>query len=326
MRRSFFSSFLAGLLCLGALRPAAADPGPPLTVPEPLLAAAAWCDPSVTPASGKQAVLLIHGTGSTPAEAWGWGYMNALPADGFGVCTVTLPNRAVGEFTESAQYAVYAARYAYKQSGQKIAIVGHSQGGTIAAWITKFWPDVARNATDVITLAGPMQGSDLANTICVSGWCTPLTWQLRVGAQHMAALMNSPLQQGAAITSISSQLDEIVFPQPLASTLPGASNILLQSICPLRTTEHGLMLADAVAYALVLDALRHDGGASASRISPLLCLQQTLPGADMTGAALFLPTITALALGLTDVRMFVPSEPPLPAYAAPYANPGAGSP
>ena len=46
----------------------------------------------------------------------------------------------------------------------------------------------------------------------------------------------------------------------------------------------------------------------------------------MTAAVSFLPTITALALGLTDVRMFVPSEPPLPAYAAPYANPGAGSP
>ena len=45
----------------------------------------------------------------------------------------------------------------------------------------------------------------------------------------------------------------------------------------------------------------------------------------MTAAASFLPTIAALALGLTDVRMFIPSEPPLPAYAAPYANPGAGS-
>jgi pimeloyl-ACP methyl ester carboxylesterase len=324
-RRPLHRLIAAALLCLAALRPALADPGPALTVPQALLAAAVWCDPAVSPSSGKQAVLLIHGTGSTPDEAWGWGYMNALPADGFGVCTVTLPNRAVGEFTESAEYAVYAARYAYQRSGRKIAIVGHSQGGTIAAWIAKFWPDVARNATDIITLSGPMQGSQLANTICVAGSCTALTWQLRIGSQHMAALMNSPLQQGAAITSIGSQFDEIVFPQPLASTLPGASNIQLQNICPLRTTEHGLMLADAVGYALVLDALRHSGGAVASRIPRLLCLQQTLPGADMTGAARFLPTITALALGLTDVRMFIPSEPPLPAYAAPYANLGAGS-
>ncbi len=320
-RRSVSPSIACALLCLTALRPAAADPGPPLTVPQALLSAAVWCDPSVTPGSGRQAVLLIHGTGSTPDEAWGWGYMNALPADGYGVCTVTLPNRAVGEFTESAEYAVYAARVAYQRSGRKIAIVGHSQGGTIAVWIAKFWPDVARNATDIISLAGPMQGSALANSICVAGSCTPLTWQLRIGAQHMAALQNAPLQKGAAITSIASQFDEVVYPQPLASTMPGATNILLQDICPLRTTEHGLMLADAVAYALVLDALRHDGGAVASRIPFALCLQQTLPGADMTAAARFLPTITALALGLTDVRMFVPSEPLLPAYAAPYGRP-----
>src|ERR1700746_2620137 len=144
------------------MRTAYADPGPALTVPESDLAAAAWCDPTLLPGTNRQAVLLIHGTGSTPDEAWGWGYQKALTADGFAVCTVTLPDRAVGNFTISAEYAVYAARYAYKLSGRKIAIIGHSQGGTITAWITKFWPDVARNATDVIALAGPMQGTQAA--------------------------------------------------------------------------------------------------------------------------------------------------------------------
>lgn len=178
LRRSVFSLITATLLCLTAVQPAGADPGPALSVPQAELAAAAWCDPSVAPGSGRQAVLLIHGTGSTPDEAWGWGYAHALPADGYGVCTVTLPNRAVGNFTVSAEYAVYAARFAYQRSGRKIAIIGHSQGGFIAAWIAKFWPDVARNATDIISLAGPMQGSALANTICVAGSRTPLTWQL----------------------------------------------------------------------------------------------------------------------------------------------------
>jgi triacylglycerol lipase len=326
MQRCVVFLAAATLLCLITARTAHAASGPPLTVPEAQLAAATWCDPSLAPGSGRQAVLLIHGTGSTPHEAWGWGYANALPAEGFGVCTVTLPSRAIGNLTVSAEYAVYAARHAHRQSGRKIAIVGHSQGGFIAAWIAKFWPDVARNATDIISLAGPMQGSNLANTICAAGSCTPLTWQLRIGSQHTAALVNAPRQAGAALTSISTQLDEVVFPQPLASTLPGASNISLQQICPLRTTEHGLILADAVGYALVLDALRHDGGAVASRIPRTMCLQQTLPGADMTAASQFVPTIVALALGLTDVSMFVASEPPLPSYAAPYGNPGAGQP
>ncbi|CAM5779048.1 esterase/lipase family protein [Rhizobacter fulvus] len=322
MSRSVWFRTVTALLCAGAVQAAMAQSGPPLTVSQAELAAAAWCDPSVAPGTGRQAVLLIHGTGSTPHESWSWNYMNALPAAGYGVCTVTLPERSVGSFTRSAEFAVYAARYAYQRSGSKIAIIGHSQGGTIAAWIAKFWPDVARNATDVISLAGVMQGSGFASTACAPGACTPLLWQLRIGAQHMAALSGSPMQKGAAITSIGTLLDELVFPQPLASTFPGTSNITLQTVCPLRATEHGLMVSDAVVYALVLDALRNAGGAVASRVSPLTCLQVSLPGTDPTGAAGFLNTIAALGLGLTDVSQFVTREPPLPAYAAPYANPG----
>ena len=130
--------FFLTVAYLGAMRTAYADPGPALTVPESDLAAAAWCDPTLLPGTNRQAVLLIHGTGSTPDEAWGWGYQKALTADGFAVCTVTLPDRAVGNFTISAEYAVYAARYAYKLSGRKIAIIGHSQGAVIAAWIRPF--------------------------------------------------------------------------------------------------------------------------------------------------------------------------------------------
>lgn len=321
-QRGMQAALLAFAAWLLPAMPAAADPGPPLSTPQAQLAAATWCDPSLAPGAGRQAVLLIHGTGSTPSESWSWNYMNALVSAGYGVCTVALPDRAVGNFTVSAEYAVYAARYAYRQSGRKIAIIGHSQGGTIAVWIAKFWPDIARNATDIISLAGVMQGSQLPNTLCAAGSCTPLLWQVRVGAKHMAALVNAPLQSGAAITSIFTQFDELVFPQPLASSLPNAANILLQSICPLRTTEHGVMVSDAVVYALVLDALRNPGPAVAARVPATTCLQQSLPGTDLAASAQFVSTVAAFGLGLTDVSAFVSAEPPLPWYAAPYANPG----
>lgn len=149
---TFFTSFF--MLLISSSFSFAAESGPLLTIPEDELAAAAWCDPSVAPGSNKQTVLLIHGTGSTPDESWGWGYQNALPKDGFAVCTVTLPERAVGDISISVQYAVYAARYAFEKSGHKIALIGHSQGGFIAVWIAKFWPDIAKKTTDVISLAG----------------------------------------------------------------------------------------------------------------------------------------------------------------------------
>lgn len=291
---------VALLFAAVALAPPAATaaapggPGPALTVPEDQLAAAVRCDPDVQPGSGRQAVLLVHGTGSTPEEAWGWGYQRALPSDGFGVCTVTLPDRAVGNFTVSAEYAVYAARYAFRQSGRKIAMVGHSQGGTMAAWIATFWPDVARNATDVISLAGPMQGTALANSLCAGGSCSALAWQLRIGSHTTTALTSAPRPRTAAFTSIGTRQDEVVFPQPFANRLPGAANVQVQDVCPLRTVDHGLMLGDAAPYRIVLDALTHSGPAVASRVSPSACMETTVPNADLVAAAPFLHTGVAL--------------------------------
>jgi hypothetical protein len=156
-----------------------------------------------------------------------------------------------------------------------------------------------------------------------AGSCTTLAWQLRAGSQHIAALDNSPYQTGsAAFTSISTQYDEAVLPQPFAGTLPGAANILVLDVCPLRLVDHASILSDEIAYLLVLDALTHSGGASASRISRLACMQLTLPGTDPVGAATFTPTILGFTTALTDLSQFVNAEPPLPAYAAPYGNPG----
>ena len=58
------------------------------------------------------------------------------------------------------------------------------------------------------------------------------------------------------------------------SPLKGGSddnNTVIQAICPGRSVDHGHMVYDAVAVALVLDALRHDGPARASRIPKARC-------------------------------------------------------
>src|ERR1700712_257739 len=126
--------FLVPCLVVGlgvglASGPAEADGNaPPLTVPTARLAAATHCDTVAESGTGRQTVLLIHGTGATPEEAWSWNYQIALSKAGYGICTVTLPNRALSNFSVASEYAVYAARHAYQRSGRKIAIIGHSQG------------------------------------------------------------------------------------------------------------------------------------------------------------------------------------------------------
>lgn len=320
-RLAVMASVLVAALATAPATQAAADAGPPLTTPVADLRQAVWCDGSVTPSSGREAVLLVHGTGGDPHGYWGWNYERALPKAGFGVCTVALPDRAIGDPVISAEYVVYAARYAYRQSGRKIAMVGHSQGGTLVAWAAKFWPDVAANAEDIVSLAGDMNGIALGNAVCALSSCAVAAWRAAVGSHFMHALQAAPLPQAPPVTSIYTQTDEVVFPQPAASHLPGAANIPVQAICPGRLADHISLVPDAVGYALVLDALTHPGPADPRRIGNrvALCTSVFMPSVDLLTA----PSALASIVGLAEVFTIAPkvsAEPPLPAYAASYGG------
>jgi triacylglycerol lipase len=316
--RTAATASAVGIICCTNVVQAVASSDPSTQVPTADKAAATHCDQGAS--QGRRTVLLVHGTGATDSEAWGWNYVKALPAAGFGVCTVTLPERALGNFAISAEYAAYAAQEAYRVSGRDVAIVGHSQGGLMAVWIAKFWPSVARHTSDVIGLAANVRGTQLANTLCAAGSCSPIAWQMRRGSFITNAATNAPVPRGPAFTSIATAFDEIVFPQPEVSTFPGARTILVQDVCPARPVEHGFLLSDAVAYRLVLDALTHDGPADPARVSRTVCLQTTMPQVDPLGAAGFANTLVALSVGLLNATTYADAEQPPPAYAEAYAG------
>lgn len=302
--------------CAGAPAALADGPGPGFTVPAEQLARAVQCDDGAR--SGRPTVLLIPGTGGTPREVWSWNYERALPAAGYGVCTVALPDRALGSFATSAEYAAYATLYAHRVSGRPIAIVGHSQGGVMAFWIAKFWPEVADVASNVIGLAAPLDGTGLADGLCGDGRCSPIAWQMRSNSHLTHAFRNAPLRSGPAYTSIASYQDEVVFPQPTASSLPGVHTVMVQDVCPGRPADHGTLVIDSAAYGLVLDALAHHGPADVGRVDHSLCSQPALPGVDWSGGTGFQATLTALSVGLLNPANWTAAEAPLPAYAARY--------
>jgi pimeloyl-ACP methyl ester carboxylesterase len=294
--------------------------GPPLHTPLAVLDRAVRCSPLANPHNPKRTLLLVHGTAGTPEDVWGWAFERQLTADGFGWCDVRLPDRALGNFTVAAEYAVNAARVAYRRSGKKIALVGHSQGAAMVLWIAKFWPDVARHASDVISLAGPLRGTTVANALCVIGRCAPISWQMTHGGHTMNALERAPMPRGVPITSIATRLDELITPQPAASSSPGIHTIEVQDVCPGHVVEHALLSSDPVAYALMLDAVTHRGTARASRIPRSVCSELVLPKTDLAGAAGSVNVITSFLEGLANPLTWVAREPRLPLYARRYGR------
>jgi triacylglycerol lipase len=293
--------------------------GPVLHTPVSVLRKAVRCNRLANRTNPRRTVLLVHGTASTPQEVWGWAFERQLSADGFGWCDVRLPKRALGDFTVAAEYAVHAARVAHRRSGRRVALVGHSQGGAMVLWIAKFWPDVARHASDVVSLAGPLRGTTVANALCALRRCAPLAWQMSRGGHTMRALERAPVPRGLAVTSVATRLDELITPQPSASSGRGVHTVLTQDICPGHLVEHALLSSDPVAYRLMIDAITHRGPARASRIGRSVCRRLTLPETDPAGAAAFTHVVVSFTTGLLNPLTWVGREPRVPAYARPYA-------
>jgi triacylglycerol esterase/lipase EstA (alpha/beta hydrolase family) len=255
-----------------------ADSGPALTVPESELAAAMACPSGLTHPDGP-IVVFVHGTGSTSDESYNPTFAKSLPAVGLDGCTVQMPNRAESDIQISAEYVVYAVRTLAAQTGRRLVIVGHSQGGLEPRWAARWWPDVRELVDDIVTLATPNQGTVVADAACANN-CTEAIWQQRYGSNFTKALNRVAAPGPVSYTAVYSQTDEIIQPAlpEAVGAFAGASNIAIQGICPGRPVHHVQPLFDAVAFAIFMDAVLHDGAADAARIDRASCLQMLAPG------------------------------------------------
>ncbi|MGH8530066.1 MAG: esterase/lipase family protein [Nevskiales bacterium] len=225
-------------------------------------------------------VLLIHGTGSTSFESWAGTYIPALTAAGFEVFTLDLPGKAYGDIQASAEYLVHALRVIARLSGRPVDVITHSQGGLVARWGLKWWPDTHALVDDLIMLGAPHHGTLIVELYCVAA-CKPAHFQMQPQAEFIEAL-NAGDEMGlaASTTSIYSITDELVQPQwpDSTSALPGAANIAIQDLCPGRPVDHVGLMRDGAVYALVLSALLNEGPAEHGRFSLLSCADLLIPG------------------------------------------------
>ncbi|WP_432167067.1 esterase/lipase family protein [Streptomyces sp. bgisy031] len=301
------------VLVLGPAQHASAGTGPALGTSKADLAAALHCPSSFTH-TDRSPVLLVHGMSSTFDESWSWNMAPALRADGYDVCGVDLPNRAMSDIQISAEYVVNAVRTMQAATGNKVDVISHSEGTATSRWAAKWWPDVQGDIDDLITLASPTHGIGYGNLYCIVN-CAPSVSQVAIGAKFVDALNRDDETPGAiSYTNVYSLSDEAIVP---ATTNPmsGADNVLLQGVCPGRVVTHGGLLYDSVSYQLVLDALSHPGGADPSRLPIGKCFGVYLPGVTdgevTTHSASMAATLTDQVLNYPHVV----SEPPLKAYA-----------
>lgn len=312
------TTLAAALAITALLLPSAGHAtGPALETDPAALAQALEC-PNAFAAAGEP-VLLVHGTAITAEESWSWNYAAVLPDEGYDVCTVLLPDRALGDIQVAAEYVVHAIREINAATGRLVDVIGHSQGGLEPRWAVRWWPDVRDAVDDLVMLATPNHGTLVADAGCVQE-CPPAVWQMTRGSTFLAALnAGDETPGGLSYTNIYSANDELVQPQAPASTsaLTGASNILVQEFCPGRPLHHVGLVHDGAVYALVVDALAGDGPADPGRVDRVAaCTTGSMPGVSASDAVSGNATVYGNGFGGFAEADRTPEEPPLKDYAS----------
>jgi triacylglycerol esterase/lipase EstA (alpha/beta hydrolase family) len=307
----------AGLLPRGAgAASAPGDTGPALSVPPAELAASLVC-PHPVDHVGRNVILLVPGTTVHPRTNFGMSWIKAFEALGYPYCYVVTPRAGMDDIQVTSEHVVYAIREIHRRSGRKVDVIGHSQGGTNPRWALRWWPDTRAMVNDYIGIAPSAHGTKDANTMCAGAdGCAPAVWQQTYMSNFVRA-MNSGGETfpGIDYTVVWTAYDEILIP-PESSTIAGATNIKLQDVCPNDTSEHvAIGTHDPVTFAIVMDALNHDGPADPARIDRAVCGQVFAPYVD---PATF-PVDYAKVWGeiMTQIATYphVKHEPPLKPYA-----------
>lgn len=307
------------LMLMTALAPAAAAAEPRLTVPGWRMADALICYGPVGDGA-PQPILFAPGTGSDGSQAFllGGGAFAAMRRT---LCAVSFPRRATADLQDSVQYLVFAIRRLASRAKRPIAVAGISQGGLLIRMALTYWPSLRARVTDAVTAAATHHGAPgtaETRTACLTAGCPPALWQQRRGSALLRALNKGRNETPGRTpyTTVRSATDEIVRPQTgprPTSALEGAANILIQDVCPGRTTTHLGTVVDSVTIAALADAVTHPGPARISRLPADVCEHPYGTGLDEERTSAFLRYAPLLGSRGTDLPV-VRAEPSVRAW------------
>ena len=305
---------------------------PPLETDQAKLDAGLMCTAFTHP--DKPLVLLVHGTFTNGPEQYDWSYLPLLANRGFDVCTVTYPDRGLGDQQISAEYVVNALRKIHAATGRKVAMIGHSQGAGMPRWALKWWPSAREAVDDFVLEAGPNHGTTVSEPVPGQGGIPivgepPAFWQFAPDSKFVAAVNRDDETPGdISYTSLYSTTDELVQPAmpvptaalDLGQNNPNVANINLQAVCPGHIVDHVTIgTIDTLAFALALDAITHPGPADFQRAGgAALCAMLPIDPAALVTPQNLQAMMNILRQDIANgppAVSLTTSEPPLKPYA-----------
>lgn len=175
----------------------------------------------------------------------------ALRAVGREVAIVELPGDGTGDLREAARVLDAATAGA-----TSVDVVGYSAGGVVARyWVRSLGG--GRLARRVVALGSPQHGTGLASLgeAFVPGACPTACQQLVPGSPLLRALnTGDETPPGPEWLSLWSSQDQTVTP-PASARLAGATDVVLQDICPGVAVSHGQLPEAPLVKGIVLQAL-----------------------------------------------------------------------
>lgn len=238
--------------------------------------------PCVPSAAHPNPVLLVHGLGANQSQNWSF-VSPRLKAAGYCVYSLTYgrtpsnpppfdrlggtgPVEASGQQLGALVDQVLAATGA-----AKVDLVGHSEGTVVSGWYAKNLG--AAKVERIVSLTPLWRGTNvaLAGTLATLGEPSGATdqvrggpfgqgcrscFQLLTGSEFMAELNSGggPAAPGVAYTNIITRYDELVVPY-WSGWLEGATNHIVQRICPADPSEHAAVAFNPIVLRVVMNAL-----------------------------------------------------------------------
>jgi hypothetical protein len=246
---------------------------------------------------------------------------------------LNVPNAMLNDTQYNSEYFAYAINYISaicETNSDNLAITSWSQGGLDAQWVLKYWPSTRSVVSDFLPVSADFHGTTLADLICLAPICGPALLQQEYDSNYVRSLrLNGGDSAYVPTTSFySGFFDEVVEPQQGTGASAymkdtrgvGVTNHEVQRICGGRLGGgfygHASTLAHPLTYALIVDALTHEGPGRLDRIDVAsVCDNIIAPGLDLDDYLATMGLIPVAGVSLLAYPDRRTEEPALVGYA-----------